>query len=365
MVQRVPAHLGETTTEAFSPWLMIAGVVLLIVIVCAVLAIITGGVAGFFGGATATPTPTRTPRAVTPIVTVIPVTLPPPTPTPGPTPVIVKYKVKSGDSLIEIAAKYKVSVQAIKNANNLKDDTIRAGDELIIPLPTPTPPPGANLAPAPFTTPTALSLQSPPSSSALASTAGVLRHTVQRGDTLISIAASYGSTVDALRLANQLDSDLLSIGQLLQVPVGAWTPTAVPAAVVVASATPTAQFAYAAPSLMFPPDNATFRGKQAAPALEWVAPGALKPNEFYVVHLETIAGEERRTLPSLTVRQGTSVKLDPAIYYPSGANPNGAQFAWYVVIVSQTTGNNLRASSVGTQTSASSPPSATRMFMWY
>ena len=44
-----------------------------------------------------------------------------------------KYKVKSGDSLEKIARRYKISVDALKKANNLNDDLIVIGQELKIP----------------------------------------------------------------------------------------------------------------------------------------------------------------------------------------------------------------------------------------
>jgi LysM repeat protein len=358
MVQRVPRHFGETVGESFSPWLMLAGVVLLIVIVCAVLFIVMGGFG--IGSFVATATPTRTSRSVTPIVTIIPATLPPPTALPTPTLQTTKYKVKPGDSLIAIAAKYKVSVDAIRIVNNLKDDTIRVGDDLLIPLPTPTPRPGASPQSLPASTPTPLSYQSPPTS-APAGTPGVIRYVVRSGDNLIGIAATNGSTVDAIRLANNLESDFLSVGQVLQLPLGAWTPTPTEVPIAAVVAPPTAQFAYAAPNLMFPPDNATFKGKQNPPTLEWVSPGTLKPNEFYVIHLESTVENEKKVLPPLTVRQGTSVKLDPLVYYP-GANANGTTFSWYVVVVSQTAS---RTPSQSAQTFAQSQTSATRTFVWY
>ena len=43
-------------------------------------------------------------------------------------------------------------------------------------------------------------------------------YTVQRGDSLYSIANKLGTTVDALKKANNLTSNLLSIGQVLKVP---------------------------------------------------------------------------------------------------------------------------------------------------
>ncbi len=363
LVQRVPAHLGETTRDTVPPWIMVAGVALLIVVVCAALFILLGGGTRLgFGGASSSPTPTRPSRTLTPGVTIIPITLPPSSPTVGPTVAMVKYKVKSGDTLIAIAAKYKVSVQAIMAANGLKDDNIRIGEELIIPLPTPTPLPGSSPPPPPGGTPTPISLESPPTSAAPAATPGVIRHVVKRGDTLSSIAGTYGTTIDAIRIANQLDSDLLSVGQELMVPGSSWTPTATATPIANSTATATAQFAYAQPNLLWPPDNYTLRGRQDAPTLSWESPATLKRNEFYVVHVEYVSGNERKTLPPLTVKQGNSVKLDPAVYYP-GANPNGTQFSWYVMVVSQAAGS--RTPGPTPPPFAQSPSSPTRKFVWY
>ena len=337
------------------------GIVLLIVVVGFVAFMLLSGPARLgFGGATAVPTRTRTPAAVTPLVTVILATVPP-TPSLGPTPVIVKYRVKAGDSLIEIAARYKVSVQAIKNANNLKDDTIRVGEELVIPLSTPTPLPGSNPSPPLGGTPTPLSLQSPPTSATSAGATGVIRHIVQRGDILTSIAASYGSHVDAIRAANQLESDFLSIGQVLLVPVGAWSPTPSPAPIVNTAATPVAQFAYAAPNLLWPPNQSEWRGSKDAPTLSWAAPATLKPNEFYVLHVDYVWNGEKKSIVR-QVKQGTSIKFDVTEY--PGANPSGTPFSWYVVIVSQG-GSGARTPGANAPVFAASPPSATRTFVWY
>lgn len=79
---------------------------------------------------TASPTPTPTASA-TPKAT--PTASPSATPTASPTATVRKYTVVSGDTLNKIAAKYSVSVAAIKSANNLTSDTIRVGQVLVIP----------------------------------------------------------------------------------------------------------------------------------------------------------------------------------------------------------------------------------------
>ncbi len=363
MVQRVPAHLGETTHEMVPTWAVIAGVVLLVVVSCIVLSILLDVPSGLAGvspkpGATAT----RTPRVVTPAVTVLPVTLPPASATPGPTAATIKYRVKAGDTLTSIAAKYHVSIQAIMTANSLKDETIRAGEDLTIPLPTPTPSSGAYLPPASpgpmASTPTIIALQAPPTSASPGSTPGVVRHIVVKGETLISIAALYGSSADSIRAANQLVGDMLSIGQVLQVPVGGWSPTAIPTTMVIPSATATLQFPYTAPSLIWPPEGQIIRGKDAAPMLQWVSSAILKADEYYVVHVDLIGAKPKSIVRQ--VRQGTSLQLTPADY--PGASANGTTCSWYVLIVSQP---KLQTESSGTLIYASSPPSEPRRFVWY
>lgn len=80
------------------------------------------------------PTTTRAP-SVTPTAPPTATATRPPTATATP----FKYKIKSGDSLLSIAAKYKISVQDLMQANGLTTDLIRIGDELIIPRSTPIP----------------------------------------------------------------------------------------------------------------------------------------------------------------------------------------------------------------------------------
>ena len=99
-----------------------------------------------------------------------------------------EYVVKRGDSLWSIAKTFGVSVDDIKTANNLTTNLLQIGQVLIIPTESNIPP----------VTPTI--------------------YTVQRGDSLWTIARKFGTTVNAIREANGLTSDLLSIGMTLKIP---------------------------------------------------------------------------------------------------------------------------------------------------
>jgi LysM repeat protein len=72
-----------------------------------------------------TPRPTSTPAPATPALS--------PTPASTPTPTI--YKVRAGDTLIDIARQYGVSVEALQEANAILDpDRLQINQELIIPV---------------------------------------------------------------------------------------------------------------------------------------------------------------------------------------------------------------------------------------
>ena len=57
------------------------------------------------------------------------------------------YKVKSGDTLSELAAKYKITVQQLKQINGLTSDNIKIGQKLYVQLTKPVP----NKKPVPVT----------------------------------------------------------------------------------------------------------------------------------------------------------------------------------------------------------------------
>lgn len=107
------------------------------------------------------------------------------------------YTVKSGDTLWGISQTYGVSVSDIKAWNNLSSDMLHIGQNLII---------NKNTAPAAPTT----TVTPAPATDAV--------YIVQAGDTLWTIAARYGITVEQLMQANQLSSEALYIGNRLIIP---------------------------------------------------------------------------------------------------------------------------------------------------
>ena len=98
----------------------------------------------------------------------------------------VVYVVKAGDSLWKIANSYGISVSELKSANNLTSDVLSIGQQLKIPS---------------------------------GGVSGTI-YVVKAGDSLWKIANSYGISVSELKSANNLTSDLLSIGQQLKIPSG-------------------------------------------------------------------------------------------------------------------------------------------------
>ena len=94
------------------------------------------------------------------------------------------YTVKSGDSLWSISRKFGITVDELKNANNLSSNLLSVGQNLIIP----------------------------------SKEKSGNEYIVKKGDTLYSIAKKYNTSVDNLKSINNIITDSLSIGQVLKLP---------------------------------------------------------------------------------------------------------------------------------------------------
>lgn len=125
---------------------------------------------------------------------------PPNTPTRTRTPLppgAVTYVVQPGDQLLRIARRFGLTLTQLRSANGLTIDTISPGRVLFIPTPLPT------------------STPRPPTNTP---TGNYVGYVVKPGDRLQRIAVWYGVTVSALRAANNLSGDTLSVGRTLTIP---------------------------------------------------------------------------------------------------------------------------------------------------
>lgn len=94
------------------------------------------------------------------------------------------YTVKNGDTLYSIAKQYNVSVDDIVNQNNLVSNNLTIGTKLLIPS---------------------------------GKSSDIIVYTVQRGDSLWALANNYNTTIDDIKRLNNLTSDVLTVGQKLQI----------------------------------------------------------------------------------------------------------------------------------------------------
>ena len=125
------------------------------------------------------------------------------------------YTVVKGDSLIRIAKKSGSSVAAIKAANGLSGDTIKIGQQLVIP--------GVAAA------------STEAVASGLEKSASSTEYVVVSGDSLSKIARKFGISVGDIRAVNVLKNDMIRVGQKLVIPAGGSAPK--PAAPAPAAAT--------------------------------------------------------------------------------------------------------------------------------
>lgn len=315
---------------------------------------------------TATYTPTSTPTS-TPTWTPTPTFTPTPSPSSTPTPTPIIYTVKRGDTLSSIAAMYGVTVEAIAEANGLNVSTIlRIGQQLIIPSPGPT---GAIFP-----------------GMATVSEGGEISYVVQPGDSLYFIATLFGTTVEALMIANGLtDPELIHVNQELVIPLGLPTPTATftpeptctptleptstpttrptftppatPQPTLQPSPSPTSAFPYLAPPLLAPADGQVFRDIDEVIMLNWASVGILAEGEWYVLRLQYEG--EGVGMPLTVWTKATSWRVPSELYPPAGVEFR--RIRWSVVVMRQT---HIGPDGIPVGVEIS-PMSAIRTFYWY
>ena len=102
------------------------------------------------------------------------------------------YVVKTDDSLFSIASRYGVSVDELKKINNLNNDILFVGQQLLVPT-------SSDIVDSSIT--------------------NYVDYRIVSGDTLYSIANRYGVSIDELKSLNNLPNNNLSVGQVIKVPI--------------------------------------------------------------------------------------------------------------------------------------------------
>ncbi len=131
----------------------------------------------------------------------------------------IYYTIRSGDNLGSIAQRYGVSVRELQYWNGLSGTKIIAGKSLVIykkGAAVQNPPQQNNQVQT-----TKPPVQNKPQATVQNNQRNSYRkvsHIVKSGDSLWAIAQKYNTTVDAIKKANNLKSDKLSIGQILLIP---------------------------------------------------------------------------------------------------------------------------------------------------
>ncbi|MCA9933821.1 MAG: LysM peptidoglycan-binding domain-containing protein [Ardenticatenaceae bacterium] len=261
-----------------------------------------------------TPWPTETPRpSATPTLTLTPA----PTVTPEPP---LSHEVVSGETLIGLSLRYRVSMESIASSNGFTVDTpIQLGQTLLIPWPTATPP----------LVPVAEEING---EVVIADPTDCQRHEVEYGDSISGIAARYDIDFNLFLQVNRLTNDtILQRGDTLCIPEiiygGNLPPTPGP------SPTPSPTAPLPGPYLLYPANGTVIEPPQDGFTLQWAAVKDLGAEEWYMVELLDLDAVDQPPYRAFT--------RDTAFHVPSDWRPDMVEthlFRWRVSIV-QVTGH--------------------------
>lgn len=255
-----------------------------------------------------------------------------------------RYTVVSGDTLVGIALRFKISTDALLTANGLTINDARElqlGQNLIIP---------------------ATGQPLPPTATA---TLGMRKYTVQTGDTIVAIAARNGISTNQLLAANRMtaaQAPNIRPGEELLIPPPGYVipaPTPRPTARPTAAPTPTPTLAIRlnAPIQIDPaPDINVSCSNDSEQYVRWNPVNGLAPGDEYVLFLGYVNSDPDsagnvHVVPLLKqrTRERTNWQMDRA-YCDVPPQTFGRRWRWYVQVFN----GDLPVS----------PPSEVREFTW-
>ena len=115
-------------------------------------------------------------------------------------PIYENYTVQSGDNLFSIASKFNTTVNQIKQDNNLNSNFLTIGQVLKVKVGEET-----------------IGIEECYGEGYSDLGKNYLNYTVKKGDSLYSIASNYNTTAEQLMKLNNLNTTLLSLGQVLKI----------------------------------------------------------------------------------------------------------------------------------------------------
>ncbi len=247
----------------------------------------------------------------------------------------ITHTVREGETLVAIASVYGVTVDEIRSANpDLTGDLIRPNQTLAIPI-------------------------EPASRGAVVGT-GPLVYTVRSGDTVVSIARAFGSTVQDMIDANRLPaSGLIRPDQTLTVPIRNLPDEVLRTAALTETpadgANPSStQQIYLGPRLLGPEDGAQIARSENV-LMRWLSVNELRNNEWYVLQIYPLTADAEPVDSRWT--KVTSERLEAERFAPTAGAE--ARYQWQVSVVRVLPGEGgaLRLESA-------SPQSELRSFTW-
>ncbi|MGY6743271.1 MAG: LysM peptidoglycan-binding domain-containing protein [Cecembia sp.] len=130
-------------------------------------------------------------------------------------PLAKTHRVEPGETLFRLSQIYQVSVEDLRKWNNLSDNTIRVGQEVIV---SDGSAPAATAPSQPSTTQPAVSQPSRTQPTAPpAQQSGTIIHVVAAGETLFRLSQNYSVSVDDIKRWNNLSDNTIQVGQEIRI----------------------------------------------------------------------------------------------------------------------------------------------------